>query len=171
MCCRPSRAWTAPRRPAELDGQPCNRASHEHATLKLCRIRPIDPDMAASTPRLRSLLILAIALIGTLVGLMVSAGHKVPLPIRVLRGVTRQKTSLYLAVRGGRAVGVKTSLSASCGDGSTWAAKWSPAEGHPVHFIASGNSFSTNESIKLTYTHGVTGSAQFQFQGQLTGVT
>ena len=92
-----------------------------------------------------------IATIGTLIGLMVTAGHQVPLPIKLLRGTTGQKTTFYLAVRGERAVGVKTSLGARCGDGSTWAAKWSPADGKPVRFVANGNSFSTHESVKLTY--------------------
>ncbi len=124
--------------------------------------------MAASLPRRRFVLTLAIATIGTLIGLMVMAGHNIALPIKVLGGTTGQKTTLYLAVRGDRAVAVKTSLGARCGDGSTWAAKWSPAEGHPVQFTATGNSFSTRESVKLTYTHGVYGSAEFQLRGWLT---
>ncbi len=126
--------------------------------------------MAASLPRLRHLLILILATIGILIGLAVSAGHPAPLTIKLLRGTTGQKTTFYLAVRGNRAVAVKTSLGAKCGDGSTWAAKWSPSEGQLVHFAANGNSFSTSESIKLTYAHGVTGSAQFQLEGQLTGL-
>lgn len=127
--------------------------------------------MAASPSRLRNLLLLALATFGILIGLLASAGHQVaPLPITVLGGTTAQKTTFYLAVRGNRAVAVKTSLGAKCGDGSTWAAKWSPAEGHPVQFLAHGNSFSTSESVKLTYAHGVTGTAQFTLHGQLTGL-
>ena len=126
--------------------------------------------MAATLSRLRHLLILILATIGILIGLAVSVGHEAPLPVRVLRGTTREKTTFYLAVRGNRAVALKTSLGAKCGDGSTWAAKWSPSEGRTVHFAASGSSFATSESIKLTYAHGLTGSASFQLQGQLTGV-
>ncbi len=121
---------------------------------------------------MRTLFILLIATIGTLVGLLVTTtARKEPLPIMLLRGTTDQKTTFYLAVRGDRAVAVKTSLGAKCGDGSTWAAKWSPSEGHPIHFAASGRSFSTQESVKLTYTHGVSANAEFQLHGTVTSAT
>jgi len=112
---------------------------------------------------------LVIATIGTMIGLLVAAGHQPQLPIALLRGTTAQKTTFYLAVRGRRAVAAKTSLSARCGDGSTWAAKWSPTEGRSAHFVTAAGSFSTQESVKLTYAHGVSGSAQFQLQGTVTG--
>ncbi|MGA2926445.1 MAG: hypothetical protein ABSG43_10695 [Solirubrobacteraceae bacterium] len=125
--------------------------------------------MAATLPRRRFLLTLALATLGTLLGLMIKPTKQVPLPLTIVAGTTGQKTTFYLALRGTRAVAVKTSLGARCGDGSTWAAKWSPAEGRPVHFVTTGNSFSTQESIKLTYARGVYGTARFQLQGWLTG--
>jgi hypothetical protein len=85
------------------------------------------------------------AIILTVLALVVIAVTAHAAGPRTLLGRTAQNTSFALEVHAGHVLALVTSLRANCGAGRTYQARWSPSEGHPVHFNSHGRSFSTYE--------------------------
>lgn len=85
------------------------------------------------------------------------------------RGMTSQGTGFELRVIGGHVRGLSTSLSANCGGGVHWSARWAPQAGRRVRFIVAGKEFSTSQVWQGRYPGGVLGRIAFMMHGRLTG--